>query len=342
MLGETPTASETWFTIGGLSLLENSQRAELRHAVRHVSRRGTNGCPKGLTLDAMLGQLARRAFGRFRKRSSCRFRRRRFAAWAFAAASRCRCKIAATWAATALGPGRGRDRRRRRAVSRGSRRSTRRFRPGVPQIFVDIDREKVKMLDMPLSDVFATLQAYLGSAYVNDFNKFGRVYQVRVQAEPKFRAEPDDIERLEVRNRDGPNDSAGHAGDGPQSRSVRRSINRYNLYPSASITGEPAPGLQHRRGARPDGADRRPHAAAAAWATNGPACRIRKSASAARRSGLRDGRDAGVPGARRPVRKLVHAAGRDPGRAAGPAGRDRGRVAAAAWTTTSTRRSASC
>jgi HAE1 family hydrophobic/amphiphilic exporter-1 len=115
------------------------------------------------------------------------------------------------------------------------------FRAGVPQIFVDVDRTKVKALNIPLGTVFATLQAYLGSAYVNDFNKFGRTYQVRVQAEPAFRAKPEDIERLEVRNLDGqmiPMSSIATVkrSFGPQI------INRYNLYPSASINGQPAPG----------------------------------------------------------------------------------------------------
>jgi len=115
------------------------------------------------------------------------------------------------------------------------------FRPGVPQIFVDVDRTKVKALNIPLGTVFATLQAYLGSAYVNDFNKFGRTYQVRVQAEPAFRARAEDIERLEVRNLEGqmiPMSSIATVkrSFGPQI------INRYNLYPSSSINGQPAPG----------------------------------------------------------------------------------------------------
>ncbi len=115
------------------------------------------------------------------------------------------------------------------------------FRPGVPQVFVDVDREKVKALDIPLAAVFNTLQAYLGSAYVNDFNKFGRTYQVRLQAEPQFRADARDIERLEVRNRAGAmipisTVAAVRKSFGPQI------INRYNLYPSASISGEPAQG----------------------------------------------------------------------------------------------------
>lgn len=115
------------------------------------------------------------------------------------------------------------------------------FRPGVPQLYIDVDRVKVKTLDIPLSSVFATLQAYLGSAYVNDFNKFGRIYQVRVQAESPFRADPEDIERLEVRNRRGDMIPLGtvvtvRKSFGPQI------VNRYNLYPSSSITGEAAPG----------------------------------------------------------------------------------------------------
>lgn len=115
------------------------------------------------------------------------------------------------------------------------------FRPGVPQLFVDVDRVKVKALDIPLATVFNTLQSYLGSAYVNDLNKFGRTYQVRVQAETEFRAEPEDIEKLEVRNRKGQMIPLGtmirvRKSFGPQI------INRYNLYPSAAISGEPAQG----------------------------------------------------------------------------------------------------
>jgi HAE1 family hydrophobic/amphiphilic exporter-1 len=116
------------------------------------------------------------------------------------------------------------------------------FRPGVPQLYINVDRVKVKTLDVPLSSVFATLQAYLGSSYVNDFNKFGRTFQVRVQAEQQFRVEPRDIERLEVRNRSGEMIPLGSVVD------VKRSfgpqiITRYNLYPVASVSGGPAPGF---------------------------------------------------------------------------------------------------
>jgi HAE1 family hydrophobic/amphiphilic exporter-1 len=116
------------------------------------------------------------------------------------------------------------------------------FRPGVPQLHIRVDREKVKTLDVPLTSVFNTLQTYLGSTYVNDFNKFGRTYQVRVQADQRFRMEPRDIERLEVRNRAGNMLPLGSVlkverSFGPQI------LTRYNLYPTASVTGEPAPGF---------------------------------------------------------------------------------------------------
>ena len=116
------------------------------------------------------------------------------------------------------------------------------FRPGVPQLNIDVDRVKVKTLDIPLTNVFNTLQTYLGSSYVNDFNKFGRTYQVRVQADQRFRMEPKDIERLEVRNRNGDMIPLGTVAKversfGPQI------ITRYNLYPTAAVTGEPAPGF---------------------------------------------------------------------------------------------------
>jgi HAE1 family hydrophobic/amphiphilic exporter-1 len=90
--------------------------------------------------------------------------------------------------------------------------------------------------------VFGTLQAYLGSAYVNDFNKFGRTWQVKVQADNQFRIKPEDIRSLEVRNANGDMVPVGTLVDvdntiGPQT------ILRYNLYPTASITGSAAPGF---------------------------------------------------------------------------------------------------
>jgi len=115
------------------------------------------------------------------------------------------------------------------------------FRVDVPQLFAEVDRTKAKTLGIPLSEVFGTLQAYLGSAYVNDFNKFGRTWQVKAQADHRFRIEPDHIRNLDVRNAKGemvPIGTLVHVDRtvGPQT------ILRYNLYPTASITGQAAPG----------------------------------------------------------------------------------------------------
>jgi hydrophobic/amphiphilic exporter-1 (mainly G- bacteria), HAE1 family len=116
------------------------------------------------------------------------------------------------------------------------------FRAGVPQIFLNVDRVKTEKMGVLLSDVFATLQANLGSVYVNDFNKFGRTYQVRIQADARFRANLDRISRLEVRNRDGGRVPLGtlltvETRIGPQS------VTRYNLYPTAAINGGAAEGV---------------------------------------------------------------------------------------------------
>jgi HAE1 family hydrophobic/amphiphilic exporter-1 len=116
------------------------------------------------------------------------------------------------------------------------------FRAGVPQIYVDVDRVKAKTLGVPLDSVFGTMQAALGSVYVNDFNKFGKTYQVRVQAEQQYRLRPEDIARLEVRNRDGRMIPIGTLAE-PHKTLGPQIIPRYNLYPSATISGMAAPGV---------------------------------------------------------------------------------------------------
>ncbi len=115
------------------------------------------------------------------------------------------------------------------------------FRANVPQLFADIDRTKAKTMNVPLSSVFGTLQAYLGSAYVNDFTYLNRSYQVRLQAEAEFRAKADDIRDLDVRDTSGRMVPLGSLIDvrdefGPTV------VRRYNLYPSASVNGSAAPG----------------------------------------------------------------------------------------------------
>jgi HAE1 family hydrophobic/amphiphilic exporter-1 len=121
------------------------------------------------------------------------------------------------------------------------------FRANTPQLFVEIDREQVRKLDIPLSEVFGTLQAYLGSAYVNDFVRFGRIYQVKAQADSRYRASPEDIRRLEVRNRAGemiPLATVVNVQEvlGPQI------VTHHNIYPSAKVNGFTAPGISSGEG----------------------------------------------------------------------------------------------
>lgn len=115
------------------------------------------------------------------------------------------------------------------------------FRSNVPQVFVDLDREKAKTLGVNVADVFLTLQAYLGSYYVNDFNLFGRVYKVMIQADGDYRNNVEDIGRLYVRSAQGdmvPLRTLVTVTNtlGPQL------LNRYNMFRSASINAAPAPG----------------------------------------------------------------------------------------------------
>ena len=115
------------------------------------------------------------------------------------------------------------------------------FNPDTPQVKVELDREKARTLGVPVDSVFQTLQAYLSGLYVNDFVRFGRVYKVFLQAEPKYTTHPDDIGKFYVQNRDGEMV--------PLSTLVKISkmtgpnfVTRFNLYNAAEISGAPAPG----------------------------------------------------------------------------------------------------
>jgi multidrug efflux pump len=115
------------------------------------------------------------------------------------------------------------------------------LRANTPQLYAEVDRTKAKTMNVALSDVFDTLQVYLGGYYVNDFNRFGRTWQVNVQAEPIFRIDAEAIKNLKVRNGDGdmvPLGSVINVRDtvGPLS------ITRYNMFPAAPLTGVARPG----------------------------------------------------------------------------------------------------
>ena len=116
------------------------------------------------------------------------------------------------------------------------------FSASVPQLFLDVDRDKAQVLGVPLNHIFSTLQANFGSRYINDFNLYGKTYQVRIQAESRFRSTIDDINKLYVRN---------SSGDMVPLRSLVNikpilgplSIKRYNQFQSANINATPAPGV---------------------------------------------------------------------------------------------------
>jgi multidrug efflux pump len=116
------------------------------------------------------------------------------------------------------------------------------YKINVPQLQADIDRDKIKQLGLNVGDVFQTMQIYLGSLYVNDFNRFGRTYQVIVQGDEEFRNHAEDVSQLKTRNADGEMVPLGsvvqiRSSYGPEVAT------RYNAYPSADLNGEAAAGF---------------------------------------------------------------------------------------------------
>ena len=115
------------------------------------------------------------------------------------------------------------------------------FRQGYPLIDAAVDRVKAENVNVPVGNVFNALQSYLGSYYVNQFNKFGRTYQVYVQADSRYRLEPDDIRRLYVRNTKNQMVPLGTLMD-VSFGTAPSVVTLYNLYPAAPINGMAAPG----------------------------------------------------------------------------------------------------
>jgi multidrug efflux pump len=111
----------------------------------------------------------------------------------------------------------------------------------VPQLYAAIDRTKARQLGVAVQDVFDTMQVYLGSLYVNDFNKFGRTYSVRVQADAKFRARPEDIGLLKVRSNTGAMIQLSALLNVKQIAGPERAM-RYNGFLTADVNGGAAPG----------------------------------------------------------------------------------------------------
>jgi HAE1 family hydrophobic/amphiphilic exporter-1 len=116
------------------------------------------------------------------------------------------------------------------------------FTANSPQIYLEIDREKARILNVPISNIFETLQVNLGAAYVNDFNFLGRVWQVRAQADQRFRVEQADINRLRVRSSTG---ALVPLGTLVEMREVSGPalVQRFNMYTSVPLQGNAAPGV---------------------------------------------------------------------------------------------------
>jgi multidrug efflux pump len=115
------------------------------------------------------------------------------------------------------------------------------FETSTPQLYLDIDRTKAQLLGVNVSDVFAALQIYVGSAYVNDFNLFGRTFRVIAQAEDRYRNDPRDVLNIRVRNARGDTVPLGSFTT-VRDQSGPYRVPRYNLYPAAELDGAAAPG----------------------------------------------------------------------------------------------------
>ncbi|HZC82301.1 MAG TPA: efflux RND transporter permease subunit, partial [Nitrospiraceae bacterium] len=116
------------------------------------------------------------------------------------------------------------------------------YRSQGPQLFLNIDREKVQTLNVPISSVFTALQSYLGSNYVNDFNFLGRTYQVNLQGDAAFRSDPNQILRMYTRNSTGGMVPLGSLMD-VQRINGPDTVGHYNVYPAALIQGATLPGV---------------------------------------------------------------------------------------------------
>jgi len=121
------------------------------------------------------------------------------------------------------------------------------FSTGTPQLYVDVNRDKAQMLKVPLDAIFEALRVYLGSAYVNDFNMFGRTFRVTAQADSKFRTDPQNVARIRVRNEAGQMVPLGNLVTFRNIAGPDR-VPRYNLFPTVEINGSLQPGVSTGEG----------------------------------------------------------------------------------------------
>jgi HAE1 family hydrophobic/amphiphilic exporter-1 len=116
------------------------------------------------------------------------------------------------------------------------------YRASVPQVYVDIDKPKALKMGVALSDINTSIGAFLGGAYVNDFNRFGRLYKVYVQAEPEYRARENGIRMFHVRNQEGDMVPLSTLVTTERTQGAEFT-NRFNLFRAAELTGQPAAGF---------------------------------------------------------------------------------------------------
>ncbi|WP_072373029.1 multidrug efflux RND transporter permease subunit [Hyphomicrobium sp. NDB2Meth4] len=121
------------------------------------------------------------------------------------------------------------------------------FSTGTPQLYVDVNRDKAQMLKVPLNAIFEALRVYLGSAYVNDFNMFGRTFRVTAQADSKFRTDPQNVSRIRVRNEMGEMVPLGNLVTFRNIAGPDR-VPRYNLFPTIEVNGSLQPGVSTGEG----------------------------------------------------------------------------------------------
>ena len=153
------------------------------------------------------------------------------------------------------------------------------FAAATPQIFVDVDRDKAQMLKVPVTNIFEAMRVFMGSAYVNDFNMFGRTYRVTAQAAGDFRLDQESVSKIRVRSADGAMVPLGSLVTFKEIAGPER-VPRYNLFPSSEVQGSALPGVssgQVLKIMRELALEKLPPA----LPSNGPTCPSRRPASGA-------------------------------------------------------------
>ena len=192
------------------------------------------------------------------------------------------------------------------------------FNAGSPSVYADIDRVKAEKVGLTPTDVFSTLQVYLGSQYVNDFNYLGRTYKVVAQADGEFRRTSQDIARLKARNTSGEMVPIGTVAQ-LKDHTIPYRVPRQNLFPAAEVQGVAAPGVASGTALTPHGGPCPPSSSKGYRIRMDRACLPATGARDADPPRLRCGRFVRLPGAGRAIRKLEVAAGDRPRRPDVPA-----------------------